>query len=128
MMILITSPCYSKWVKIREEKKFSEYIEIDSVKKRNDFIYLWSMLDYKKPNISGNLSVKYYSKYNCSKMKYKIISIIEYTTSMGKGRNFTYTKNLTNETDESTELNWKQPLPDSPDYDRLVYVCNPKKK
>ena len=128
MLILITSPCYSKWVKIREEKRFSEYIEIDSVKKRNDFIYLWSMLDYKKTNISGNLSVKYYSKYNCSKMKYKIISIIEYTTSMGKGRNFTYTKNLTNETDESTELNWKQPLPDSPDYDRLVYVCNPKKK
>tara|TARA_B100000989_G_C19355512_1_gene390967 strand:+ start:330 stop:743 length:414 start_codon:yes stop_codon:yes gene_type:complete len=125
VLLLISYPCHSKWLKIREGKIFSEYIETDSAKKQNGIIYMWNMLDYSKPINNNILSKKYYSKYDCSEMKYKIISIIEYETNMGKGRDFKYKKNLSNGADE---INWSFPLVNSEDYERLIFVCNSTKK
>ena len=65
--IFVFYPCYSKWEIFREHKFYTEYFQLESVKKINNFIYVWSMIDYKEPQKSGNLSTKYYSKYDCSK-------------------------------------------------------------
>ena len=91
---LVSFPCYSKWEKVNENKIFTEYFELDTVKKIDDIIYIWSLIDYKKPQKNGNLSTKYYSIYDCNEVKYKVLSIIEYKTNMGRGRNFRYTKNI----------------------------------
>ena len=55
-------------------------------------------------------------------MKYKVLSIIEYKTKMGKGRNFRYTKNITN---ESSNTNWVYPSIDSTDYIKINFICSP---
>ena len=119
---LISFQCYSKWEKIHEDKIFTEYLEVDTVNKVNDIIFIWSLIDYKEPQKNGNLSTKYYSMYDCIEKKYKVLSIIEYKTNMGKGRNFRYTKNITN---ESSDENWIYPSKDSTDYIKINSICSP---
>ena len=114
-------PCHSKWEKFREDNFLTEYFELGTVKKIDNIVYVWSMIDYKKPKKNRNMSTKYYSKFDCIKKRYKLISIIEYETSMGKGRNFKYTKNVIN---ESKDLNWFYPSEDSNDYAKIDFVCN----
>ena len=60
--------------------------------------------------------------YDCNEMKYKVLSIIEYKTNMGKGRNFRYTKNITN---ELIDENWIYPSLDSTDYIKTISICSP---
>ena len=114
-------PCYSKWEKFRENKLFTEYFEVDSIKKVNGIIYVWSMIDYTEAKEDGNLSTKYYSKYDCKKKKYKIITIVNYKTNMGKGRDFKYSKNITSESNDS---DWIFPLVKEDDYVKLRFLCN----
>ncbi|PPR36191.1 MAG: hypothetical protein CFH30_01265 [Alphaproteobacteria bacterium MarineAlpha8_Bin1] len=114
-------PCLSKWEKFREYNVFIEYLDLGSVKKISNIIFVWSMIDYKEPQQNGNLSTKYYSKYDCNEKRFKNISIIEYKTSMGRGRNFKYKKNITN---ESTDSKWLYPSIDSPNYAKIKFICN----
>ena len=90
---LVSFPCSARWEKTHVDKIYTEYLEVDTVKKIDDTIFIWSLMDYREPQKNGNLSTKYYSMYDCVEMKYKVLSIIEYKTNMGKGRNFRYTKN-----------------------------------
>ena len=60
--------------------------------------------------------------YDCNEIKYKVLSIIEYKTNMGRGRNFRYTKNITN---ELIDENWIYPSLDSTDYIKTISICSP---
>ena len=122
IFFLISFPCYSRWEKFREDKFFTEYFDLGTVKKINETIYIWSLIDYKEQQKNGNLSTKYYSMYDCNQMRYKVLSIIEYKTNMGKGRNFKYTRNITN---ELTDVNWIYPLLDSTNYIKINTICSP---
>ena len=122
IFFLISFPCYSRWEKVHEDNIFAEYCEVDTVKKIDNIIYVWSLIDYKKVQKNGNLSTKYYSMYDCNNMRYKVLSVIEYKTNMGRGRNFRYTKNITN---ESSDVNWVYPSIDSEDYIKIITICSP---
>ncbi len=119
---LVSFPCSARWEKTHVDKIYTEYLEVDTVKKIDDTIFIWSLMDYREPQKNGNLSTKYYSMYDCVEMKYKVLSIIEYKTNMGKGRNFRYTKNITN---ESNDENWIYPSIDSTDYIKINSICGP---
>ena len=119
--VFISFPSYSRWEKYSENKIFTEYFELESVKKINNNIFVWSMYDFKKPQKNGNLSTKFYSKYDCSEKKYKIISIIEYKLSMGRGRNFEYIRNITS---KKSEPNWIRPSNDSKEYEKIKFLCS----
>ena len=119
---LVSFPCSARWEKTHVDKIYTEYLEVDTVKKIDDTIFIWSLMDYREPQKNGNLSTKYYSMYDCVEMKYKVLSIIEYKTNMGKGRNFRYTKNITN---ESNDENWIYPSIDSIDYIKINSICGP---
>ena len=120
IFLCAANPCYAKWKKVIENNFFTEYFETNSVKKINRIIYVWSMRDYKKPMIDGNLSLKYYGKYDCAEMKYQFISIVGYKTNMGKGRIFKYLKNINN---DELDPNWKSSNLDKNDILRLNFVC-----
>ena len=79
------------------------------------------MADYNEPKKDGFLSTKYFSKFDCSKSRYKVLSIIEYKTQMGKGREFQYTKNIS---DEKESTDWVYPEKDTSDYIKIDFVCN----
>ena len=118
--MFVSFSCYSKWESFRVEGNFTEYFELESIKKINNFIYIWSMIDYETPQKDGILSTKYYSKYDCNLKRYKIISIIDYKTKKGRGRNFEYKKNLKN---ESSDSDWSYPSVESKDYSKIKFIC-----
>jgi hypothetical protein len=121
LTLAISSPCLAKWKKLEEGDGYIKYYDIDTVKKIDGIIHIWSMKDFKKPQQNGNLSTKYYSKYDCNLKRYKILSIIEYNTNMGRGRKFTYKKNISNEVEES---DWVYTKPNGEEYDSLRLLCN----
>ena len=119
--IFICFPSHSKWKKFKENSTSSEYFEVDAIKKVKGIIFAWSMIDYKKPLEDGNLSTKYYSKYDCGQKRFKVITIIKYKTRMGRGRDFEYIKNLDTESEES---DWSYPLLGKEDYSKISFVCH----
>ena len=114
-------PSYAKWEKFSEGNIFTEYFELESIKKIDNFIFVWSMYDYKKPQKKGNLSTKFYSRYDCKEKRYQVISIIDYKVNMGKGRDFIYTKNISI---ESPNKEWVYPTLNSLDYNKIQFICD----
>ena len=121
--LLAYSTSHSKWEKVIEAEGFSEYFEMDSVKKQGDVIFIWRMKDYQAPKENGIFSTKFYTVYQSAELKFKNLSIINYKTSMGKGRDFYYEKNISNEYDE---LELETPRPNTNDIKRLNFVCSYK--
>ena len=121
LTLAMSSPCLSKWKKLGEGDEYIKYYDINTVKKIDGIIHIWSITDFKKPQQNGNLSTKYYSKYDCSLKRYKILSIIEYETNMGRGRKFTYKKNISNEGKES---DWAYTKLNGEEYDSFRLLCN----
>ena len=115
------SYCYGKWQVFREHKTFTEYFEMESIKKIDDIIYIWSMFDYKIAQKKGKLSTKFYTKYDCKNKRFKVITIIDYNTNMGRGRTFEYKKNLNTESDNP---DWFYPELMSENYEKIKFVCN----
>ena len=50
------------------------------------------MFDYKIAQKKRKLSTKFYTKYDCKNKRFKVITIIDYKTNMGRGRTFEYKK------------------------------------
>lgn len=121
LTLAFSSPCFSKWTILREGDGYIKYYDIDTVKKIDSIIQIWTMKDFKKPQKNGNLSTKYFMKYDCNLKRYKILSIIEYETNMGRGRKFTYKKNISNELEE---INWTHTKSNSEEDDSLRLLCN----
>ena len=121
LTLAISSPCLSKWKKLEEGNEYVKYYDIDTVKKIDGIVYIWSMKDFKNPQKNGNLSTKYYSKYDCNLKRYKVVSIIDYETDMGRGRRFTYRKNMSNEKEKN---NWTYIKSNSEEYSSLKLLCN----
>lgn len=103
LYITFCFPSHSQWKEVVSNNDFREYLDLNTVKKINQFIYMWSLRDYKNPQKNGNLSTKYYTKYDCHEMRYEVLSIVVYDVNMGRGRKFKYLKNIY---DESAEPNW----------------------
>ena len=121
LTLAIAFPCLSKWKKLEEGDEYVRYYDIDTVKKIDGIVHIWSMKDFKKTQKNGNLSTKYFMKYDCNLKRYKILSIIEYETNMGRGRKFTYKKNISNELEE---INWTHTKSNSEEDNSLRLLCN----
>ena len=89
--ILISLNSYGEWKKITENfYGDSYYIDFDSIKARNGYVYYWGLSDYITPN-NGNMSSKIYYQVDCELDKYKFLSGTFYNESMGKGKSETST-------------------------------------
>tara|TARA_B100000989_G_C19459042_1_gene435398 strand:+ start:236 stop:628 length:393 start_codon:yes stop_codon:yes gene_type:complete len=118
---LISFPCFAKWKKIIENKNFTQFVEINSIEKKNGVIYLWTLKDFKKKQKDGEQSLKLYSRFSCKEIKYETLSIISYKTKMGKGRDFSYKKNVK---DYSDNTKWIFPQKSDEGYELIKAICN----
>ena len=49
----------------------SIYINNESIIKKDEYAYVWTLIDYIKPNKWGSLSSKTYMQFNCKWYRYK---------------------------------------------------------
>ena len=84
--ILISFNSYGEWIKVSESVDGdSYYIDLDTLKERDEYIYWWQMKDYLKPNESETMSDKAYIQGDCELTRTKVLSLIFYEQPMGKG-------------------------------------------
>lgn len=105
----------AEWLGIYEiEGGGTAYIETDTIKKADGFIYYWDMQDHLVPQ-RGFLSTQVYHQADCKRSRVKTLSYIFYKRNMGRGES---------EQQESVNKNWKYPSPDSIMMGMLNYACS----
>ena len=85
--LLLSFNSYGEWVSLGDSQNKTHYLEVDTIKENNSYLYSWDMQDYFEPQgDTGMLSSKMYRQIDCGVHRFKILSFISYNQSMGKGR------------------------------------------
>ena len=83
--LMLSFNSYGVWVSMGDSNNKTHYLEVDTIKENNSYLYSWDMQDYFEPRDTGMVSSKMYRKIDCEVYRYKILTFISYNESMGKG-------------------------------------------
>ena len=83
--ILISFNSYGEWTKLAQNDNAAFFVELDTVKAINGYIYWWSLSNYIKPNQWGELSAKIFFQGECELKRFKYLSDAYYKKPMGLG-------------------------------------------
>ena len=84
--ILISFNSYGEWIEVSKTPADDFYVDIDSIKENNGFVYVWILSDYIKPDSYGDLSGKVLYETKCDvPYKFRGISFHYYKLPMGQG-------------------------------------------
>ena len=113
--ILISFNSYGEWKELgKDVDGDTYYIDTDTIKEHEGYVYWWVLSDYLKTNEYGDISLKTYVEGDCEVNRYKWLSLIYYKQPMGEG-----VGDGDNPTGE-----WRYPPPDSIGGGLLKYVCD----
>ena len=116
--LLISFNSYGEWTQLAEGVDGDKYfINIDTIKENNGSVYYWVLKDHSESSSSGDLSTSLYVEGDCNINRYRILSFVFYTDSMGKGQQ-DHQKPLEENGD------WQYPSPSSISHKLLMYSCN----
>ena len=110
----------AKWVMLHEDDRFSYYVDINSVKKNNQFARAWTLIEYKTPRQNGYFLTKSLvslEEYDCKEDKTRTLSQTQYTGSMGQGEKLSV--DLSNE-------KWVYIIPNSINDSMEKFTCKKK--
>ena len=117
--ILISFNSYGEWTEVgtgaspvNDGDTF--YIDIDTIKEHNGYVYWWDLNDRLKPTEYGIMSDKTYAQGDCGVNRFKYLSFISYKQPMGEGSGETFTP---------PNPEWRYPSPDSVGGIMLKYAC-----
>jgi len=90
------------------------YLDENTIKEHNGYVYYWLMTDYLEPSETGRMSNKMYFQGECGINRIKTLSYIFYNEPMGNGKG-----------DQSKgEDEWDYPDPRGAWANMINYVCN----
>jgi hypothetical protein len=120
--VAMASPVFAEWTKaatgtmIGVNSGDTYYIDFDTVKENNGYVYFWRLSDYLKPTKFGDLSAKVLSEVDCDiPRKVRGLSYAYYTQPMASGS--------TSATD-NTAGEWLYPEPNSVNEIMINGVCD----
>ena len=116
-MISAQNVTAENWVEYAELETMGAifYIETETVKKHDDFVYYWTMVDYLEPDKFGGLSAKSYEKVDCDSERYQRLTYVFYKENIGKG---------TPEYSDSYNKEWRHIIPGSINSFALDFACS----
>ena len=88
-MVFATNIFALDWQGVSYSDNARTYIDIDSIKKSNGFVYFWQLTDFNKERTDANItyiSTAAYHMADCDIGRAKALSISFYSDSMAKGR------------------------------------------
>jgi len=113
-VLLFCNVAYAEWYKLSADKNFDHYIEKESIKKVDGFVYYWEMIDLKERTQGKDLSIQVYKWVDCTLIRFKTLIYIFYDNNMGMGAA---------EIQESEIKDWKYDPPDSIGGYAMNYAC-----
>ena len=116
--ILISFNSYGEWTQISSNIKGDSYfINLETIKKRNGYVYYWQLDDLSSPLASGKVfSAKRKMEVNCIEEAMRTKVEHYYTGNMGKGKIYG--------TLDSPPTSWRYPPPSSSYFSILNYACD----
>ena len=113
--LLISFNSYGEWVNFAKGTDgTTHYIDFDTIKEHNGYVYWWNMSDYIKPNQMGNMSGKTYFQGDCGINRFKSLSYSHSKKPMGEE----------GETNNPPNPKWHYPSPSSAGELMLKLVCS----
>ena len=113
--IMISLNSYGEWIKFGNSIEGSTaYIEIDTIKESNGYVYYWVMLNYSERTEYGDMSGSRYLQSDCAVGGVKTLSIVFHKKPMGEGDSETY----------NPPPEWEYPRPGTIFSATTNYVCD----
>ena len=88
LMLLVTATAASaEWTVIDENEQVTVYVDRATIRRNGNFVKIWSMADFKKMSIIGDISIAStitQSESDCKEEKLRVLAITFYTGRMGK--------------------------------------------
>jgi hypothetical protein len=107
-----SSTSFAEWKKVDESKFAISYVDFESIRKDDEYVYWWGLTDWK--NILPGLgSQKTYYQGDCKKFRYKQLNVKLHKEHMGRGRS----------DDANLDVSWEYPTPDREFAVTLKSVC-----
>ena len=111
-----SSPSHAEWTKVNKDADGNtNYVDFESIRKKDGYVYWWILSDILKPTMQGHLSSKTYNQGDCKLFRVKYLSWIFYLKSMGGG---------TGNSDGPENPQWDYPDPNSVMENILRAVCS----
>ena len=115
--VFFSSPSYAGWTKLGENVDGDTYyIDYESIRKHDGFVYFWRLSDYLKPTKYGDLSSKVYRQVDCKLFRFKVLSDSYHTQPMGMGTPST--------SSNKPDKEWEYPFPASANHFTLKSICS----
>ena len=114
--VAFASPVFAGWTEVDKGVNGNTYyIDYDTIKENNGYVYYWDLDDLLKPDRDGDLSYKGLNEVDCgTPRKYRFLSVSYYTQPMGGGK----------VTEANTSGKWKYPSPNSVGEDMTNAACD----
>ena len=113
--MLISFNSHGEWTWVNDNiDNNSYYSDNKTIKKIDGYVFVWSLEDFNVP-FDIVYSAKIYKKIDCLRERTDDIRVIYYDQPMGEGEIYL--------SDDSPEIEWYYPIPDSSFYSLMDYVC-----
>ena len=114
--VMFSSTSYAEWKWVGENMDGDNfYVDFETIRKHDGYVYYWYLRDYLKPDEYGNWSAKLYLQGDCKLFRHKYLSDSYHTQPMGEGTPST--------TDNTPDKEWRYSPPDSVGEFVLKSVC-----
>jgi hypothetical protein len=92
--VIISFSSYAEWTYIGKDDdgEYSYYIDLQTLRKIDGYVYYWNLIDYDKPNEFGNMSGVRYAQGDCGITRSKNLTSVSYKKPMGEEVDDTYTE------------------------------------
>ena len=73
------------WKLVVSNSDGSNYTDWNNLKRDEDFVYFWELVDFSSPFPNGTLSIKAHRKADCNDNRVQNLHLISYSENMGLG-------------------------------------------
>ncbi len=108
------------WTIVTQAKNGHEfYIDTKTIIEKNNFIYFWQLINYKKKDEYGDMSARIYIKGHCKSFQFKWLRVAYHKLLMAKDKGQT-------QKPSKIVAGWQKPVYGTTSYKIIDYVCSNK--
>lgn len=108
LLLLISSNVMAEWTRVTgsfdgDYGDYGDYVDVETIKKKNNKVKMWSLLDFKTAKIvttdnKRSLSAAVHYEYDCEEETYRLLDMYFYSGNMKTGEVVYYVSNIKEET------------------------------
>jgi len=113
--VMFSSASYAEWTKIGVREGNTAYVDFETIRKDDGYVYFWRLSDLLLPSPWGDMSLKSYLQSDCKLFRFKVLRDSSHKEPMGRG---------IGKTNNKPDKYWKYGPPESFGRVLLKAVCN----